>query len=127
MTVITVQMFQGPLYYAPQIKQVTFTPATNQVLVVLSGSASCIAPPDYMGVKPMLNGMTIPDPTAPGGYASARIFDDATPDRHAFVRMAVLVAVEKGVKQLLTLEPMTISTVTDDKDVFTLEIYDVGT
>jgi hypothetical protein len=127
MTVILVQMFQGPIYYPPAAKNFTFTPATNTILIVLAGSASCIAPPDYMGIKPLLDGRAITDPYAPGGFATARIFDDGSPNRQTFVRMAIVAAVTKDTELLLTLEPYTKSTVTDDKDVFTLEIYDVGT
>jgi hypothetical protein len=126
MTVITVQMFQGPILNRPQSKQFWFTPATSQVLLVLAGSASCVAPPDYLGIKPMIDGETIPDPYAPGQFASARIFDDGSPNRQTFVRMAVLAKVNKGARHLLTLEPLSQSTVTDEKDVFALEIYDVG-
>ena len=126
MTVITVQMFQGPLNYPPGAKNIYFTPATNQVLITIAGSGSCIAPPDYMGVKPILNSKAIDDPTAPGGFASARIYDDATPNRQTFVPLTVIAPVLKAQENLLTLLPMTVSTATDANDVFTVTIYDVG-
>jgi hypothetical protein len=126
MQVLYVEMFPGPLYYAPRIKTIAFTPKSDEVLIQLSGSATCSSPPDYLGVKPALNGLPIPDPTAPGRIASARIYDDGTPNRQAIVPMAVRVTVPPAVEQRLTLEPLTPSTVTDAQDVFTLVIYDIG-